>query len=351
MQEGRHHEDEDGIRRKQNSIAEAVHRDISSDELPEGNFSMTPRPRKEHTPLDFDFEDVVTAIADEMKPAISTAIARPFLKWVGGKRSILGELSARMPQSYGTYRELFLGGGALFFGIRREKAYLSDLNFHLVLTYLAVRDDVERLISQLKVHEQKHEKPYYLKARPRIARESDPTKISALLIYLNKTCYNGLYRVNQSGEFNVPMGSYTKPAILDEENLRSCSKALQGIEITQHPFWQTPIQKGDFYYLDPPYHKTFSSFDSSGFNDADHEKLAAFCGELDKAGCYFMVSNSDTPFIRKLYRNFGIEQVMADRFVSCKGNQRGKENELIIRNYASAAPAAEQRQESDAVGQ
>jgi DNA adenine methylase len=310
---------------------------------------MTPRPRKVHAPLDFDFDDVITAVADEMKPAISTAIARPFLKWVGGKRSILGELSARLPQTYDTYREPFLGGGALFFGIRPPKAYLSDLNFHLVLTYLAVRDDVERLISQLKMHEHKHEKAYYLKARPKIARESDPTKIGALLIYLNKTCYNGLYRVNQSGEFNVPMGSYDEPTILDEENLRSCAKALQGTEIKQHPFWQTPIQKGDFYYLDPPYHKTFSSFDSSGFNDTDHEKLAAFCMELDKAGCYFMVSNSDTPFIRKLYNSFGVEQVKAGRFVSCKGNQRGKETELIIRNYTSAS--TEQRQESETDGQ
>jgi DNA adenine methylase len=310
---------------------------------------MSPRPRKEHLPIDADFEEVLTAIADENMPTIEAASARPFLKWVGGKRSILPELTARMPQAYERYCEPFLGGAALFFGIKPQKAYLSELNFYLALTYLAVRDDVERLISQLKMHEHRHDKTYYLKARPKIARESDPTKIGALLIYLNKTCYNGLYRVNQSGEFNVPMGSYTDPAILDEENLRSCSKALQGTEIKQHPFWQTPIQKRNFYYLDPPYHKTFSSFDSSGFNDADHEKLAEFCKKLDAAGCYFMVSNSDTPFIRKLYGGFGIEQVMAGRFVSCKGNQRGKENELIIRNYSSAP--AEQRQESKANGQ
>ncbi|MGH9745074.1 MAG: DNA adenine methylase [Candidatus Acidiferrales bacterium] len=310
---------------------------------------MTPRPRKEHAPLDFDFVDVITTVADEMKPAIATAVARPFLKWVGGKRSILPELNTRLPQEYGTYREPFLGGAALFFNVRPEKASLSDLNFHLVLTYLAVRDDVERLISQLNGHAHKHEKDYYLKARPKIARESDPTKIGALLIYLNKTCYNGLYRVNQSGEFNVPMGSYTDPAILDEENLRACSKALQGVQIKQHPFSQTPIKKGDFYYLDPPYHKTFSSFDSSGFDDTDHEKLAKFCGELNEAGCYFMVSNSDTPFIRKLYKDFTIEEVRAGRFVSCKANQRGKETELIIRNYASAS--AEQREEGKADGQ
>jgi len=309
---------------------------------------MNPRPRKEHAPLNFEFEDVVTAIADEMKPAIATAIARPFLKWVGGKRSILPELTARLPQTHGAYCEPFLGGGALFFSVKPAKAQLSDLNFYLVLAYQAVRDDVERLISTLKRHEQNHDKEYYLKARLRIAKESDPTKIGALLIYLNKTCYNGLFRVNQSGAFNVPMGSYTAPNILDEGNLRACSKALQGTVIDQRPFSQVAIEKGNFYYLDPPYHKAFSSFDSSGFDDADHEKLAAFCNKLDQAGCYFMVSNSDTPLIRKLYSGYGIEKVMAGRFVSCKGNQRGKETELIIRNYSSAP--AEQRQEGEADG-
>jgi len=306
---------------------------------------MTPRAKKMHEPIDAEFEDVLTAIADENMPTIEAASARPFLKWVGGKRSILPELTSRMPGKYGTYCEPFLGGGALFFSVSPEKTYLSDLNFYLVLAYQAVRDDVERLISTLKVHELNHNKSYYLKARLDIARESDPTKIGALLIYLNKTCYNGLFRVNQSGAFNVPMGSYTEPTILDEENLRSCAKALKGVEIMQHSFDQIPVAKDNFYYLDPPYHKTFSSFDSSGFNDADHEKLAAFCKKLHEAGCYFMLSNSDTPFIRGLYARFAIEQVMAGRFVSCKGSQRGKENELLIRNYTT-----EQRKESGGNG-
>jgi DNA adenine methylase len=301
---------------------------------------MTPRPLKEHLPIAGDFEEVLTGIADENKPTMRTvepATARPFLKWVGGKRSILPELTARMPQTYAAYCEPFLGGGALFFAVRPAKAYLSDLNFYLALAYRAVKGDVERLISTLKVHELKHNKDYYLKARLRIAKEQDPTKIGALLIYLNKTCYNGLFRVNQSGAFNVPMGSYTAPNILDEENLRACSKALQGVVIDARPFWQTTIEKGNFYYLDPPYHKTFSSFDSSGFGDEDHEKLADFCKKLDAAGCYFMVSNSDTRFIRKLYDGFTIEEVKAGRFVSCKKDQRVKETELIIRNYSTAA--------------
>lgn len=293
------------------------------------------RPEKKHEPIDADFEDVLTAIADENMPAIEAEAARPFLKWAGGKRSVLGELVPRMPEKYNTYYEPFLGGAALFFKVQPRKAYLSELNFHLVLTYLAVRDDVERLISNLKIHEARHNKEYYLRARVRIAKEQDLTKIGALLIYLNKTCYNGLYRVNQSGAFNVPMGSYSDPTILDEGNLRVCSKALQGVQIKQQSFAQVPIEKGSFYYLDPPYHKTFSSFDSSGFDDDDHEKLATFCGELDKAGCFFMVSNSDTPLIRRLYERFTIERITALQFVSCKGSQRGKKNELTIRNYAT----------------
>lgn len=240
-----------------------------------------------------------------------------------------------MPVEYGSYREVFIGGGALFFRHRPKHAYLADVNFHLVLTYRAVRDDVERLIAHLRHYAGKHDKDFYKKTRKKLARETDPTKIGALLIYLNKTCYNGLYRVNQSGEFNVPMGSYDEPTIVDEENLWACSKALHGVDIIQHPFQQTPIVKGDFYFLDPPYHKAFSSFDSSGFRDADHERLAAFCKTLDEAGCHVMVSNSDTQFIRKLYEGFIIEKVKAGRWVSRNRDQRVKETELIIRNYST----------------
>jgi len=296
---------------------------------------MTPRPQKQHEPIDASFEDALTAIADENIPTVQAVAARPFLKWAGGKRSILPELAARIPEKYAVYCEPFVGGGALFFHHKPEKAYLADVNFHLVLTYLAVRDDVERLIAHLKHHESQHSKDYYLKARTKIARELNRTKIGALLIYLNKTCYNGLYRVNRLGEFNVPIGSYTEPTILDEDNLWACSKALHGVEIKQHPFQQTPIQQDAFYYLDPPYHKAFSSFDSSGFGDTDHERLAAFCRKLDEAKCYFMVSNSSTRFIRELYEGFHIEEVKAGRFISCKGEQRVKETELIIRNYTT----------------
>ncbi|MEG0287367.1 MAG: DNA adenine methylase [Victivallaceae bacterium] len=291
------------------------------------------RKPKNHDHLPLPFEQVITGISDEQKPETLLLAARPFLKWVGGKRSLLPQLEARLPLEYTTYHEPFIGGGALFFEVQPRKACLTDINFHLVLTFQAVRDEVDALIKQLKIHGQHHDKDYFLKARDSLFGEKEFVKIAALFIYLNKTCYNGLYRVNKSGKFNVPMGSYKDPAILDEDNLRNASKLLQGIDIQQRPFTQTPIVKGDFYYLDPPYHKTYDGYSGQGFADAEHEKLAQLCHDINKSGGYFMLSNSDTEFVRKLYKIYSIEDVMASRMVSCKSNQRGKENELIIRNY------------------
>jgi DNA adenine methylase len=190
------------------------------------------RAPKLHEPLDFGFDEVLTAIADENRPTLREAVARPFIKWVGGKRSILPLLLERMPAEYDTYCEPFLGGAALFYAAKPKVAYLSDVNFSLVLAYKAVRDDVDGVIAELKKHQAKHSKPYYLAQRLKNAKESDPTKVAALLIYLNKTCYNGLYRVNKAGAFNVPMGSYEDPTILDEANLRAAHDALQVAEIS-----------------------------------------------------------------------------------------------------------------------
>lgn len=294
------------------------------------------RPQKIHPPLEAGFDTVLKAIADENRPEIQEEQgigARPFLKWVGGKRSILSELTKRMPESYLTYREPFVGGGALFFSIQPQKAYLSDINFHLILTYCAVRDDVENLILALKAHAKNHGKEYYQKMRERLGSEQDTTQIAALIIYLNKTCFNGLYRVNKAGRFNVPIGSYKDPAIYDEENLRNDSQLLKGVELRQHPFCQTPIQREDFYYLDPPYHQVYAQYDSSGFGEAEHKDLAKFCDNINAASAYFMLSNSDTPFIRNLYAKYRIEEIAASRSVSCKVQSRGKETELVIRNY------------------
>src|SRR6187551_1115408 len=294
---------------------------------------MSPQNKKYHEGLGMSFDSALSAIANEHRPTEIALSAKPFLKWVGGKRSILPELIKRLPEQYEGYHEPFLGGGALYFAIQPSEAYLSDINFHLVLTFKAVRDDVEALIKQLKVHARLHNKEYYLKARTKLFKEKDNLKLAALFIYLNKTCFNGLYRVNSKGGFNVPMGDYKNPAIVDEENLKNCSKVLKDTDIQMHGFAQTPIHKGDFYYLDPPYHETYEGYSSGGFGDKEHIELAEFCKKIDQKGGYFMLSNSDTPFVRNLYKGYNIEIVSASRMVSCKAQQRGKENELLIRNY------------------
>ena len=291
------------------------------------------RLKKYHKPLPHGFDDVLSSIANENKPTKRTLSAKPFIKWVGGKRSIVSKLLERLPEEYTNYYEPFLGGGALFFAIQPNKAYLSDINFHLIITFRAVRDDADRLIHNLKIHDSKNNKDYYLKARERLHKEQDPTKIASLFIYLNKTCFNGLYRVNKSGKFNVPIGSYKNPNILDEENLLNSSTTLKGAKIHQRSFLQTNLEKGAFYYLDPPYHETYSGYNGGGFGEKEHKLLALFCKKIDEVGGCFMLSNSDTELVNKLYKTYNIERVSASRSVSCKAHQRGKENELIIRNY------------------
>lgn len=272
-------------------------------------------------------------VFNQRKQTDNSKAARPFLKWVGGKRSILPELLGRMPREYNRYHEPFVGGGALFFAIQPEKAILSDINPYLSTTYQIVRDNVDELIPYLELHKRNHCKAYFLKARKSLTTESKPVKVAGLFIYLNKTCFNGLYRVNKSGGFNVSMGTYKSPKILDEENLRKVSIALQSVVISHHGYEQTKVRKNDFYYLDPPYHKTYSGYDGSGFTEKNHIELAHFCKTIDDCGGLFMLSNSDTPLIRDLYREYFIEVVSASSLVSCNASQRGKRKELIIQNY------------------
>ncbi|MFA5154373.1 MAG: DNA adenine methylase [Clostridia bacterium] len=309
--------------------------------------SMSPRSPRILAPLGVSFNQALGAIANEQKPLSLSIPSKPFVKWVGGKRSIMDELMARIPKEYYGYYEPFIGGGALFFSLQPENAHLSDVNLHLILAYRAVRDDVEGLIGHLKVHEAKHNKTYFLKARKRISTASDPVEIASLFIYLNKTCFNGLYRVNKSGEFNVPLGDYKDPSIVDEVTLRADVTALNGTEIHQRAFSQVKIEKGAFYYLDPPYHETYDGYNGSGFGVDKHIELAEFCKKIDKAGGKFMLSNSDTDLVQTLYKGYTIEQINASRSVSCKANQRGKEAELLIRNYADPSPRSPIRNEGE----
>lgn len=266
--------------------------------------------------------------------------AAPFIKWVGGKRSIISEITARIPKKINSYWEPFLGGAALFYELNGgpKKSFLSDVNIDLVITYKVVQKDVESLIKQLKVHEKKHNEEYYYKIREKQHLE-DPIELAARFIYLNRTCYNGLYRVNSKGEFNVPIGSYTNPDISQEDRLRKCSNALKRADIKHLDFTEINPQAGDFVYFDPPYHPTtetsFTKYASGDFTEKDQARLRNFAIELHKKGVNVMLSNSNTPFINDLYKSsiFKIGIVNAPRMVNCKPNKRNSVEEVLITNY------------------
>jgi len=272
--------------------------------------------------------------------------ALPFVKWVGGKRSIIGELTSRLPQSFNTYYEAFVGGGALYFALngRVTKAVLSDTNFDLVMTYSVIKKDPHALLEKLEKHAKKHSSEYYYKVRSQ-HNLKDAIQIAARFIYLNRTCYNGLYRVNKSGEFNVPIGRYAKPDIVRRDNILACSERLQKATIRYCEFDAIKPERGDFVYFDPPYHPTndtsFTSYTKLDFSEHDQARLRDFALQLHKQGVYVMLSNSDSPFIRDLYSNraFHISEVQAPRMVNCKPTQRNSVTELLITNYPTNTTA------------
>ena len=265
--------------------------------------------------------------------------SKPFLKWVGGKRNLLPILLERIPKQYGTYHESFLGGGALFFALQPQRAILSDINSWLILAYYGVKCWPELVLNRLQLHQANHSKEYFYELRDHLYTMFDywhdisPANFAADFIYINKTCFNGLFRVNKSGKFNVPMGKYKNPNIVNTDVLLNASKALENTELKTISFTEIKITPNDFYYFDPPYYKTFNQYHNSGFNEKSHVLLAEVCALINMDKGYFMTSNSDTPFIRELYKHFRIEEVSASRNVSCKGNTRGKTTELLIRNY------------------
>lgn len=269
---------------------------------------------------------------------------RPFLKWAGGKTQLVEELMARMPAFFGNYHEPFLGGGALFFKLYREGkiryARISDLNAELIDTYIAIRDHVDEVIHLLSQFPYTESFYYHLRAQ-------DPWKVNlpqraARMIYLNKTGYNGLYRVNKRGEFNVPFGRYRTPKYCDVENLRAVSRALQSVDIAQAPFdiVLEYAEAGDLVYFDPPYAPlsptaNFTAYQANGFSIEDQKRLRDICVELTKRNVNIMLSNSDAEIIRALYaqRRFTLSEVQANRAINCNGDRRGKLTELIVTNY------------------
>ena len=266
----------------------------------------------------------------------------PIVKWVGGKRQLMFELLKNMPANYNRYFEPFIGGGALFFELQPENAYISDMNEELIHLYSVVRDDVDGLIEDLEKHEVSKE--YFLNIR-NIDRTEMFSKLSNIerasrFIYLNRTCFNGLYRVNSQGQFNVPFGNYSNPRIIDENNLKNCSELLKNTEIKVADFSEilTKVQKGDFVYFDPPYvplndTSSFTSYTKAGFDIDMQFKLRDVCDELDSMGVKFMLSNSDTKLVNELYSNYEIKKVFATRAVNANADGRGKITEVLVRNY------------------
>ncbi|MYC64161.1 MAG: DNA adenine methylase [Caldilineaceae bacterium SB0661_bin_34] len=263
--------------------------------------------------------------------------ARPFVKWAGGKRSLAALIWEQAPPDFGDYHEPFVGGGSVFFAMpeRSGKACLSDVNSELITAYKVIRDDVERLIAALWEHAHNHhaDEGYYLQVR---AQEPEaPLQVAARFIYLNKTCYNGLYRVNSEGKFNVPKGSYKNPRICDVEGLRQTSAALARADIRVETFDSIAPEAGDFVYCDPPYDGAFTGYVPGGFGDAQQELLRDTAVGWGHRDVHVMISNSDTPLIRGLYSGppFRIREVLAPRHINSDGEGRGSVVELLITTY------------------
>lgn len=298
--------------------------------------------------------------------------AEPFLKWAGGKRQLIEQLDTRIPKDYldepFNYIEPFLGGGAFFFHLYSkydlENVYLMDINRELIVGYKTVKNDIKPLIKILEDYEEKYlnsskkeKEELYYKIRKRYNSQikefdyenynSEWINRAAYLIFLNKTCYNGLFRVNQKGEFNVPWGRYKNPNICDKKNLLDVNKALKKVKIIKGDFEKTHkfIDENSLVYLDPPYRpindtSNFTSYAKEDFDDEDQRRLAKFYKRMDKRNAYLMLSNSDPKnedpdddFFENLYSNYNIERVPAKRYINSDSSGRGEINELIITNY------------------
>ncbi|RGV14998.1 DNA adenine methylase [Bacteroides xylanisolvens] len=299
---------------------------------------------------------------------LDTYPARPFIKWVGGKTQLLDDIKKTLPRDLSrrdemTYVEPFVGGGAVLFWILQEypnitRAVINDINAELICTYRVIKYDVENLILKLSRLQNEYlplnevdRKKYFLAQRERFnERDTSEVEIAALFIFLNRTCFNGLYRVNSKGKFNVPHGRYANPKICDEETLRADSAVLQRVEILCGDFAQTGKYAHDnvLFYFDPPYRpltdtSAFTSYAKEGFDDAEQIRLRDFCDIIAKQKSLFVASNSDPlnvdnedDFFDHLYKMFSIKRVSAARVINSKGNGRGTISEIMISNVANA---------------
>jgi DNA adenine methylase len=265
-------------------------------------------------------------------------LPRPFLKWVGGKTQLLPNLLEMIPKYTGRYHEPFVGGGALFFEHAPKDAIISDLNQELIDCYAAIRDEPAAVIRALKKH--KYEKEHYYIIRSQSPFRMSTARRAARMIYLNRAGFNGLYRVNSKGEFNVPFGRHANPMICDEENLTACSAALHGVDIRCEPFESvlSNAESGDFVYFDPPYIPIsdtafFTAYEKSGFGMENQARLADVFDTLAARGVFALLSNADVPWIRDRFKGHRVHSVLANRSVNSKGHKRGPVGEVIVASF------------------
>lgn len=269
--------------------------------------------------------------------------ATPIIKWAGGKTRLLPRLMSRAPARFGRYYEPFMGGGALFFALAPEVATVADVNPALITLYRTVVSNLDGLVDVVREHKARHsDEGYYNVVRERWndakTRSSwSDAEVSGTFMYLNKTCFNGLWRENRSGEFNVPRGAYDDPAIFDHDALRAAREVLSRARIERGSFQDTTADAaaGDFAYFDPPYDplsvtSRFTAYAASGFGKAEQRALAEHARALDARGVFVMLSNNDTPLVRDLYDGFLIETAPCGRSINSKGGGRGKIDEVII---------------------
>lgn len=298
----------------------------------------------EHT--DMSNHAIKTEVELPTTPYVHSKLVRPFVKWVGGKRQLLSDINRLRPKKFGTYYEPFVGGGAVLLHLQPKVARVADVNEELVNLYKVIRDNPEALIEDLDKHV--NEEDYFYEIRS-IDRDSEAYQAltdiarASRIIFLNKTCFNGLYRVNNSGEFNAPFGRYKNPAINDKDTIRAVHRYLAGndFEIDNADFEKcvSGAKKGDFVYFDPPYDPVsdsanFTGYSRGGFNRSDQRRLRDLCDRLDKKGVNFMVSNSSTDFIKNIYSEYPAPHIVkAKRAINSNGNDRGNVDEVIICNY------------------
>ena len=273
-------------------------------------------------------------------------LVAPFLKWVGGKRQIIPEILSHLPKNISSlnYCEPFIGGGALLFHLEPKRAIINDYNDELINVYKVIKNNLEELLTDLKKHENNPEYFYQIRSIDRQPLFDELTNVqhASRIIYLNKTCFNGLYRVNSLGEFNSPFGRYTNPNIVNEPVLRAVSKYLNSSDITilngDYEKVLNSLTADTFVYLDPPYHpisesSNFTGYVQGGWTEKHQIRLKKACDDLDKKGVKFLLSNSSAPFIKELYSEYNIHSINANRSINSIGEKRGQIEELLIKNY------------------